>query len=1120
MTIDELLASVSLPQYREAFRANDIDDDILFELTNEDLKELGINSLGHRKRILSALRVLKDSAENRAVAGPGARVRRTNAPSSTSTITREASELKQRREVTAVFADLTGYTTLTHELPVENVHDILSSFYERFDGIVKRLGGTVDRHIGDCVMAVFGAPISYGNDVERALRCTVAMHEAMKELTRRHGRNLSVHIGVAAGRVLFANRGQGDMTQDFTLTGDTVNLASRLAEKANGGETLVSGRIRTLLAASIECVDLDHVEAKGFADPIPVHRFVRFRERRRDSHFVGRKGELETAVGALAACRRDGRGQVLCVRGEAGIGKSAFLDRVAQSAREHGFETHKALLLDFGLGDTDGALATILAHVSGLDTSATESAIRQAAAGWMVRGVLDEHGCDVFHAIMGLRLEGAARTRIEALDNAARLAARRGTVAGVVTAAARERPLMLIIEDLHWANTEELALAAHLSRVTTDVPLILALTTRVEGDQIDAGWLGTIEPALFRRIDLHPLSADEAAALAAERMGAEDGVIRECIEKAEGNPLFLDQLLRHATDDGGTAVPGSIQSLIQSRLDRLTWDDRRVIAGAAVLGQRFSMEAALAMAGIEVYDERPLVDASMVRPVSGGFLFTHALIREGIYDTILRGDLEALHGRAAEWFEHRDAALYAEHLELAGDPQAARAYRSAAAAARGEHRLDAALSLAQRGLSVARTHTGQDDGETYALLILVGDLLRDLGRGDASLRSFEEALSLANNESQTLQARIGLISTMRILDRLSDADALIEIAERTSPSSELLPHLSRLYYLKGSLCFPKGDFRGGMEAHSLARDHARSAGEPELEARALSGLGDAYYAQGRMFRAHGVFEQCLDLCERHGLGAVEAANRFMRGTVRIYMNDTQGALDDALRSAELARKIGQLRPEIVSRLTAGWVLQSMNRQGEARAQIERGLEATAQLGAPRFEPFLQETLVRVLLSEGDRAAARKLAKHMVAKARALSAMHFIGPWLLASAALASEASERNDLLAEGEALLEEGCVGHNHFRYPIYAGSCALEDGDIAGLRRCCDMLDNYTREEPTPWSDLYIALGRTAADYVEREPTAAERLKDIQRRARAASLFAASNRIDQILSARVPAEA
>ena len=1083
--IEKILRDVSLTGYLPCFRDNHIDDALLPELTSGDLKELGVESLGHRKRILAAIMALAPPTPDAPPAGAAAD--------------------EQRREVVVVFADMTGYTRLSRELPTEDMHEVLADLYARFDDIVRRMGGTVDRHIGDCVMAVFGAPVSHGNDAERALRASIAMHGAMRDISRKHGRELSVHIGIAAGRVLYSSRGQGALADvGFTVTGDSVNLASRLASAAQSLETLISDAIFQALRDRIRCEESRSIEVKGFDAPILTHRFAGFSDPVGPRAFVGREAERRQAAEAIEACLSGGAGRTICIRGEAGIGKTALLDRIAALAEARGLPTHRALLLDFGLGDNEAAVKVILSELSGLSVGATATAVRAASEALRQAGTLDQRGAYHFEAMMGLPPEGAARAFFESLDTAAHAAGRREMICRAVAAQARVTPFLIAIEDMHWADAETLALAGALAGLTARTPIILVLTVRREGDHLGPDWreaAGDVPPLTF---DLAPITADQATELALAMSPSAEALVASCVAKAEGNPLFLEQLLRNAVETGSPAVPGSIQSLVQSRVDRLSRDDRQVLMAAAVIGQRFRLDAATAIAGIEVYDERPLVEASLVRPMRGAFLFSHALVREGVYGSILRDALRDLHRRAAAWFEERDRLLFAEHLDKAGDPRAAGAYLEAARDSVAAHRLDLALALAESGL--ARAAAPQPLGE---LLCLKGDILRDLGRAAESLDVFDAALAAAATPRDMLAARIGSVSSMRILDRIDDALALIAVAERVAPEPALYPLLSRLHYLKGGLFFPRGDFRNCLEAHTLARDFAERAGHPELLARALSGLGDAYYAQGRMRKAHGVFEECLALCDRHGLGSVESANRFMLGTTKIYMNETAAALAEARRSAELAAEIGQLRPEIVSRLTAGWVLQSMSEHAAARAEAERGLAAARQLGARRFEPFLRETLVRVLLSEGRRAEAAALADEMLAQTRALGAMSFIGPWVLATYALTrDDAGARAAALAEGEALLAAGCVGHNHFRFRVYAAEACACAGDWPGVRAQAEALAAYTRAEPTPWSDFHIALGHALADAGEGVAGARARLAALADTAGAIDLLTTRQKI------------
>ena len=1092
--VAKFLQDLELSEHLASFRENDIGDDVLLGLTADDLKELGVASLGHRKRILSALQALREKTETREMPRPAL-----------------ADDSKdQRREVTVLFSDLTGYTKLINRLPVEDMHDILASMYDRFDGIVRRMGGTVDRHIGDCVMAVFGAPVSYGNDVERALRCAIEMHDAMREISRLHGVALSVHIGVAAGRVLYSSKGQGGLAESgFTVTGGTINLASRLADRAEGTETLISEETYAELRGRVDCEAIENVEVQGFANPLKAFRFLGFRAARAEHRFVGRAAELGHADRALNRCLDTKHGQVLFLVGEAGIGKTSLLDQISERASRLSFRTHRVLVLDFGLGGDETVAKTLLSQLTGLSVGATETAVEPVVRRYRQLGTLDEKALYIFERAMGLKPEGAGRLYLESLGDAALTAAQNDMVTRLIEADAHQVPLLIAVEDLHWADAETLDLVGRLAQLTTSCQLVLALTSRHEGGHLADDWQRTNPSVRVSRFALKPLSRAEAQELADVLQAPKNDLILKCLERAEGNPLFLAQLLQHASEVNDEIVPGTIQSLVQSKIDRLSPDDRNVLNAAAVIGQRFRIDAAMAIAGVDVYEARNLIEAGLIRAFGSDLLFSHALIRDGVYQTVLRDEKKRLHEGAADWFGKSDALLHAEHLAKAGNPSAAAAFLRAAATAAGNRSLSTALTLVERGQALS---PATDVG--VRLNLLAGDILRDLGRGEESIAAFRSAYNETAIPEDAVSAQIGLIGTMRIMDRLDETAPLIAAAVKAAEATGQFAHLSKLHYLQGSICFPKGDFRGCLDAQTKALDYAEKVDDPELKARALSGLGDAFYAQGRMSHAHEVFEKCLDLCGRYDLGAVEAANRFMLGTVKIYMNQTEEALDEALRSAKLARDVGQLRPEIVSCLTAGWVLQSLARPHDARAKIERGLEAARELGAKRFEPFLNETLVRVLLSEGRYKEASTMAESVLDQTRELSAMNFIGPWVLATTSMTkTDPAVAAPFLDEGEALLRAGCVGHNYFRFYVYAMLGCLDRRDVDRVRHYCRGLADYTAPEPTAWSDFYIALGQAGADLIEGLPGAEKRLEALSHDAEKARLLTSKGRIERLLA-------
>ena len=254
------LRGLGLGQYEREFRDNAVDAEVLPKLTGDDLKELGIAAVGHCRKLLAAIAALGAAGSEAATASAAA-----------TPLAALLGAEAERRQVTVLFADLTGFTALGRELDAEEVHALLERFFGRVDRIVEAHGGRIDKHIGDCVMAVFGAPVAHGNDAERAVSAALAIRDAMPTLSAELGRPIEVHVGVAGGQVVASGTGSASH-REYTVTGDTVNLASRLTDAAAPGEVLISEAVRRALAGCLDCVDGGALAAKGFAEPVRAWR--------------------------------------------------------------------------------------------------------------------------------------------------------------------------------------------------------------------------------------------------------------------------------------------------------------------------------------------------------------------------------------------------------------------------------------------------------------------------------------------------------------------------------------------------------------------------------------------------------------------------------------------------------------------------------------------------------------------------------------------------------------------------------------------------------------------------------------------------------------------------------
>jgi tetratricopeptide (TPR) repeat protein len=806
--------------------------------------------------------------------------------------------------------------------------------------------------------------------------------------------------------------------------------------------------------------------------------------------FVGRRGELGLVKAALAACRETGRGQAVHIRGEAGIGKTRLIEEIQRAAEEAGFSCHSALVLDFGGGAGRDAIRAMTRSLFDLDLTADSEVVRSAVAAALSSEMVAGDDTVFLNDLLDLAQPPKLRPIWEAMDSGARSGGRQRVLARILHATSRQRPRLLVVEDLHWADRPVLAHLAKLATTVAQHPAVLVMTSRVEGDPLDETWRAEAAGTSLMTIDLGPLPSEDARAFAEALIAANTAFAERCVERAAGNPLFLDQLLRHADESQAAAVPGSVQSLVQARIDRLDVTDKEAAQAASVLGQRFASGALLHLLDKTDYQPGRLVSRLLVRPqpaTGDVFLFTHVLIRDAIYDTLLRSRRRELHRRAAAWYAERDPVLRAEHLERAEDPEAARAFLAAARSQAAEYRQEIALRLVERGLAVAA-----DQADRFALMGLQGEILHDLGAMAEAGRAWQAALDAAADDRERCVAWIGLAGVKRVTDDLAGAAADLEQAEAAAARQHLVAEQARIHFLRGNLCFPRGDLEGCLREHGLALELARSAGAAELEAMALGGLGDAEYVRGRMISAHDRFSECVGLCERHGFGRIEVANRPMMAFTQFFSGDTRGALAVAEVAIARAALAGHRRAEMIGHHAAFFCRHALTEFEAAARHAAAALTLAQQLGARRFETEALAFRAELNRLAGRRAEALADAEEAVRISRE-TGMAFLGPYALGALALASDdPAVCRAALAEAEALLGAGAVSHNHLLFPRDAAEAYLEAEDWDGVDRTAAELEQYTRREPLPFAAFYIERARALAarGRGQPDPAALDRIR------------------------------
>lgn len=1041
------LEGLGLGQYEQVFADNDISLDLLADLTEADLEKLGIASLGHRKRMLAGIAKVAGDDD---IGGPAQSVAE-----------------GERRQVTIMFADLTGFTALSRRLDPEDLHDLLGRFFSAVDGVVQSHGGTIDKHIGDCTMALFGAPIAHGDDAVRAMRAALAVRDAVLSLASECEHRIGVHAGIASGEVVASQTGS-DVHRAYTVTGDSVNIAARLADHATDGEILLAKSVHDFVAPFVAAEPAGMLQLEGIADPVESWRLkgLSADDGAGNGIFVGRRSELHQFDAALSACREHGAGTAILVRGEPGIGKSRLVREFCTRAVQVGFACHTSLVLDFGAGVERDAIHTLLRGLLDLPAKASEERRKRIADRIMAEQLIDEPHRVFLSDLLGLPQPPELRAEMDAMDNDTRISKRIGAVLTLFERTSRRQGLLLVIEDVHWADSSTLEAAARLTAAASGAPIIVVLTTRIEGDPLTPAWRSRTGAASIITLDLARLNEADARALAVAVGGVQESIDR-CIERAAGNPLFLEQLLRNVGE--GAVVPGSIQSVVLARIDRLDPADRQALQAAAVLGQRFEAETVRHMLGEPNYDFGRLMQRFLILPEDDkSYIFSHALIRDGVYASLLRGRLRELHGRAAEWLEDRDPVLFAEHLALAGDGRAAPAFLAAARQHRAAYRDDLALSLIIRGRQIA---TDADD--KFNLACAEGEVLVDLGRARESLAAFAAAETFAAQPKQFARARYGHAAALRLLDQIDEALRLLEGAEAAAGTAGSAEMLARVHHLRGNLYFPIGRISDCLTEQTAAHRAAEETGSPELEALALGGLGDAEYANNLYLSALDHFRRCVAVASAHGLGRIQVANGGMVAITQLMCGDFADAYQMALANIEAAQRVGHARAEIITRHAAFFAQYFAGNLAAALEHIEKAQELTKQIGVKRFEPENIAFEAKVAIRMGQRAHAMSLAE------RALSlcdrtAFSYVAPTIFGVIAETAEKPQRRKwALAQGEQLLAGETLSHNHFYFRCSIIDSSLARGEWAEAERHADALEATFAKEPTPFIQFVIERAR-----------------------------------------------
>jgi class 3 adenylate cyclase len=724
-----------------------------------------------------------------------------------------------RKRVTVVFCDVTSSTALGESVDPEALRGILGRYYERMRAIVERHGGTVEKFIGDAVMAVFGVPVLHEDDAVRALRAAAEMRAALPEL------GIQARIGVNTGEVV---SGSGDSL----VTGDAVNVAARLEQAAPPGEVYVGGETIRLARGVVEFDPVEPLALKGKAEPVEAFRLVAVAsgDRPRDERgsFVGRRREQLLLQQAFDLAVSDRICQLFTLLGVAGVGKSRLASRFLARVDAH---VVRGRCLSYGEGITYWPVVEVVKQLH------PES--RQ----------LDRRVAEPLAALLG---GGGAVSKDEIGFAVRRL----------FEEAAGERPLVVVWDDLHWAEEAFLDLVEHVADWSRGAPILVLCMARPELLDRRAGWSGGKLHAAT--VLLEPLGRAESEELLADLAGDVDAALRERIlGAAEGNPLYVEEMVAmlEAATGEEVAVPPTIQALLAARLDQLPEPERAALERGAVEGQVFHRSAveALAPSGMQLAAQlQGLVRKELVRPEQAllpdddAFRFRHILIRDAAYDALPKATRADLHERFALWLLERapdlveldeiagyhleQASLYLRELGLD-------ASRAGVLAGRGAARLRAAglAALTREDARAAATLLGRaaallddDSPERGPLLAQVAEALLEADEIQRAVEVAGQVRRLADERSsrfaRLIELRVAMMADSTSDERavLAELDQLLQVVP--GDDDELL---ARIWELHGLTAFFLGRTDDAIESARRGAAAAVRCGNGRVERRTL-----------------------------------------------------------------------------------------------------------------------------------------------------------------------------------------------------------------------------------------------------------------------------------------------
>ncbi len=1041
----------------------------------------------------------------------------------------------ERRIVTMLFSDVKGSTAMAESLDPEEWAEIMNGAFEHLIRPVYKYEGTVARLMGDAILAFFGAPIAHEDDPQRAILAGLEIVSGMQgfrgEIKRQYGLDFNVRVGINTGLVVVGAVGS-DLRMEYTAMGDAINLAARMEQTAQPGAVQIAYDTYKLTAPLFEFEELGGIEVKGKAEPVQAYRVLRPRlqpGRLRgivglESPLVGREAELGVLRRALSALQH-GHGQIVSILGEAGLGKSRLVVDLRQEASDLRWLEGRSLSYE-----TTTPYAPFLQIIRGaFDLQANQPDAEQMAR--IKRGLaatLAESAtaqAPYFGAVLGLKLSGDDLDRVRYLEPPALRGHTFGAIASYITALAAKQPLVLAFDDIHWIDPTSLDLLQQLLPLTQQVPLLLITLFRPRPDELAWRFHETAQaayPDRYTALLLQPLDDANARQLVANLLhieGLPEKVRQLILRKAEGNPFFVEEVIRSLLDarlvvrDGAfwratreietISVPDTLAGVITARLDRLDDHAKRVAQTAAVIGREFAFpvleqvfapEDHLGDALIEL-ERRELVLEKSQAP-QRIHTFKHVLTQETAYSTLLLSKRRELHRRVAECLEQAEpdhvnaqyAAPIARHFLQARLPERALPYLvQAGDNAAHAYSTPEAIGFYRQAIDILQTV--DDASLTRRAYEGLGSALSFANQIPEALQTFQAMLAVARERGDNPMAisalnKLAFATAMRAGD-FAGAEVYIDEADRLARKFQDKYGLSELSLVRCMMCTIAADFEGVVRYLDETVQIGYDLGEKEQIAMALDHISNSQMLMTQFDKGWQSAQEGLRLAREVGNREHEAS--VLSSILPLYHlrnGDLATAQEVAREGTELAMQIGALYSIIYGLWAQGLIARLRGEYQAAVALFEQSLASCRPV--QEFMPFLVvqplASLGAVYLDISHDFAPRALELHTEALGMLDSPAGMIGggtAW--ADAGMSALATGNLTLAAE---LFQKGLNYPTMFmllerpRFLVGLGRLALAEGRLDEARRQVEEAREYvqTRAMRNVYPLIDLTLARIAA--------------------------------------------